>query len=216
MRLAITLIGFVNLIVALPTLGQGESAAPGLEISKRIFIPADECQQNYEALESAANACYSLANAAAKDARGGSGSRMKKFFKADDARTRETVATGFDRIAQECISNSGQSGFRCVDLTGQCVGQIYGYQTGTAIVVCDPFYGWPLNSRECNANTQAVNLIHEISHLGFTVASSDYNSCYGLDCAVSLPGYQNLKHADTYRLYAQGKLLATVPSRCKS
>ena len=71
-------------------------------------------------------------------------------------------------------------------------------------ILSDEFTAFPDDNGDCNTNTKAVNTIHEISHLAFTVGSSDYDGCYGFNCLQGLSADQNLNHADSYALYAQG------------
>ena len=60
-------------------------------------------------------------------------------------------------------------------------------------------------SRTCHAQDQATTTLHEMTHLSQIKGTSDYG-VYGYNAVRSLTAAQNLNHADTYTLFANGKL----------
>jgi deuterolysin len=71
-----------------------------------------------------------------------------------------------------------------------------------------PYYfsSFPLTTSSCRGISQASTTVHEVTHLTQIAGTTDMNGCYGYSCVRSLSAANNLRHADTYTLFAQCKL----------
>lgn len=81
----------------------------------------------------------------------------------------------------------------------------YTYPSTSQMVNCPLFFsGLTALSRTCHAQDQATTVLHEMTHLSQVKGTTDYGG-YGYNFVRSLTAAQNLNHADTYTLFAQGK-----------
>ena len=155
----------------------------------------------------ALNNCASLARTAATNAQSNN-AKMTEYFKSSTASTKNTVATVFNNIASQCGSTtSGSSRYYCSDILSACSNGVlaYTYPATSQMVNCPLFFsGLSALSSTCHAQDQATTVLHEMTHLTSVKGTSDYGG-YGYNFVRSLSASQNLNHADTYTLFAQGK-----------
>lgn len=177
-----------------------------LALAKRAAVQSDCTGARRTATTSAVSACRSLAAQASQAAASGSAAKVNEYFKSSSSSTRSTVAAVFGRVASECGSTSGGSSrYYCSDVLGACRSGVLAYtQPSTSIMVNCPLYysNLPALSRTCHAQDQATTTLHEVTHLS-QVAGTDDFGVYGYAAVQRLSASQNLRHADTYTLFAQ-------------
>ena len=177
-------------------------------IARRTVVQSDCSGSRGTAQRTALSNCRSLAQAASTAASSGAAAKMTEYFKSSTSSTRSTVAAVFSRVASECGSTtSGSSRQYCSDVLGACGSNVLAYtQPSSGIMVSCPLYfsALPALSRTCHAQDQATTTLHEMTHLSQIRGTSDYN-CYGYSCTRALSASQNLNHADTYTLFANGE-----------
>ncbi|OHX00153.1 deuterolysin metalloprotease [Colletotrichum incanum] len=155
----------------------------------------------------ALKSCNNLAATASSSAASGPAERMEEYFKSSTNITRDTVASVFAKVASECDSTtSGVSDHYCTDKISACSQGVIAYTVPSQsyIVNCPDFFTIPTLSRTCHAQDQATTTIHEVTHLLQIMGTTDQSACYGYPCVRSLTAGQNLYHADTYALFANG------------
>ncbi|KAH6692721.1 metallo proteinase [Plectosphaerella plurivora] len=178
-------------------------------IAKRAVVQADCTGTRRTTTVNALAGCRSQALAAATAATSGAAARMTEFFKSSTTATRNTVAAVFNRMATECgSSTSGVSRQYCTDIYpgGACSSGVIAYTLPSQnyMVNC-PYYfsSFPLTTSSCRGISQASTTVHEVTHLTQIAGTTDQNGCYGYTCVRSLSAANNLRHADTYTLFAQ-------------
>lgn len=186
-----------------------------IDLAKRTVVQTDCTGTRRTATTTALSNCASLARTAASAANSNS-AKMTEYFKSTTASVRSTVATVFNNIATQCGSTtSGNSRYYCTDILSACSSGVlaYTYPSTSQMVNCPLFFsGLTALSRTCHAQDQATTVLHEMTHLTQVKGTSDYGG-YGYNFVRSLSAAQNLNHADTYTLFAQGKsmnVLSTV------
>ncbi|KAJ4985674.1 deuterolysin metalloprotease [Stagonosporopsis vannaccii] len=178
------------------------------ELAKRTVVQSDCTGTRRTATTTALSNCASLARTAATNAQSNN-AKVNEYFKSTSTSTKSTVATVFDRIATQCgSSTSGNTRYYCSDILGACSSGVlaYTYPSTGQMVNCPLFFsGLSALSSSCHAQDQATTVLHEMTHLTQVKGTSDYGG-YGYNFVRSLSAAQNLNHADTYTLFAQGKL----------
>jgi deuterolysin len=187
------------------------------EKMRRAIVQSDCTGTRGTATRNAMTACRSLALAASSAAANGAAAKMTEYFKSSTSTTRSTVAAVFGRVATECGSTtSGVSTYYCSDVLGACFNGVLAYTSSSQriMVNCPLYFGnlTPL-SRICHAQDQATTTLHETTHLTQIKATNDYNA-YGYNAVRALTAAQNLNHADTYTLFANGKPTIIPPHSC--
>ncbi|KAF2193005.1 neutral protease 2-like protein [Zopfia rhizophila CBS 207.26] len=174
---------------------------------KRTVVQSDCTGTRRTATLSALSNCRSLASAAASAANSNT-AKMVEYFKSSSSSTRSTVAAVFNRIVSECgSSTSGVSRQYCSDVLGACSSGVLAYtQPSSSLMVSCPLYfsALPALTSSCHAQDQATTTLHETTHLTQIKGTSDYGA-YGYNAVRGLTAAQNLNHADTYSLFANGK-----------
>jgi deuterolysin len=177
------------------------------ELAKRTVVQSDCTGTRRTATITALNNCASLARTAATNAQSNN-AKMTEYFKSSTTSTKNTVATVFNNIASQCGSTtSGSSRYYCSDILSACSNGVlaYTYPATSQMVNCPLFFsGLSALSSTCHAQDQATTVLHEMTHLTSVKGTSDYGG-YGYNFVRSLSASQNLNHADTYTLFAQGK-----------
>ncbi|KAI1082461.1 Deuterolysin metalloprotease family-domain-containing protein [Whalleya microplaca] len=173
--------------------------------AKRINVQSGCTGTKLSSTNTAISNCQSLASAAQEAASSGPAAKLTEYFKSSSTSTRSTVATVFERIADECGStSSGVSDVYCSDVYRSCSSNVLAYTLPSAsfMVNCNLYYtALPALTRECHAQDQATTTLHESTHLTQIKGTSDY-STYGYSGVRDLTSSQNLNHADTYSLFA--------------
>ncbi|KAF1365388.1 hypothetical protein EJ07DRAFT_80288, partial [Lizonia empirigonia] len=178
-----------------------------IDLAKRTVVQSDCTGTRRTATLTALTNCASLARTAASAANSNT-AKVTEYFKSSTASVRSTVASVFNNVASQCgSSTSGNSRYYCSDILGACSNGVlaYTYPSTSQMVNCPLFFsGLPALSRTCHAQDQATTVLHEMTHLSQVKGTSDYGG-YGYNFVRSLSAAQNLNHADTYSLFAQGK-----------
>lgn len=178
------------------------------ELAKRTVVQSDCTDTHRTAITTALTNCVSLARTAATNAQSND-AKVNEYFKSTSDSTKSTVATVFDRIATQCgSSTSGDTRYYCTDILGVCSSGVlaYTYSSTSQIINCPLFFsGLSALSSSCHTQDQATSVLHEMTHLTQVKGTSDYGG-YGYNFIRSLSAAQNLNHADTYALFAQGEL----------
>lgn len=182
------------------------------ELAKRTVVQSDCTGTRRTATTTALSNCASLARTAATNAQSNN-SKMTEYFKSTSSSTKSTVASVFNKIATQCGSTTtGNSKYYCSDILGACSSGVlaYTYPSTGQMVNCPLFFsGLSALSTRCHAQDQATTVLHEMTHLSQVKGTSDYGG-YGYRFVKSLSAAQNLNHADTYTLFAQGKSISTL------
>ncbi|OJD38964.1 peptidase m35 deuterolysin protein [Diplodia corticola] len=190
------------------TVDGAQAAAARESFVKRIAVNADCTGTRRTATVNAVSGCRSLALAAQSAASSGSASKFQEYFKSTASATRSQVAAIFGRVASECGSTtSGVADYYCTDVYGNgCQSGVLAYTlpSSSYMVNCPLFFsGLPATSRTCHAQDQQTTTLHEMTHLTEIAGTTDQNGAYGYAAVQALTAAQNLRHADTYTLYAQ-------------
>ncbi|KAF6826621.1 deuterolysin metalloprotease [Colletotrichum plurivorum] len=174
-------------------------------LEKRTVVQSDCTGTRRTATVNAISRCRSLAAAAQQAAASGPAARMTEYFKSSTTATRNTVAAVFGRIVSECGSTtSGVSRQYCTDIYPACSSGVIAYTVpGQSYMVnCPLFFTMTASSSTCHAQDQKNTILHEMTHLTQIAGTTDYGG-YGYNFVRSLSAAQNIRHADTYTLFAQ-------------
>lgn len=185
-------------------------------LNKRSVVQSDCTGTQKTATTTALSNCRALAAAASSAASSGAAAKIEEYFKSSSTSTRSTVAGVFAKIVSECGSTtSGAAKYYCSDVYGACSSNVLAYTlpSSSYMVNCPLYFtGLSALSRTCHAQDQATTTLHEMTHLTQIKGTSDYG-VYGYSAVKGLTAAQNLNHADTYALFANGKQCHTnVPS----
>lgn len=176
-------------------------------LRKRANFINDCNDQQQRLIQSALQGCFEKARGAAQEARSGTSRLMRDFFKNDDARTRQIVSDLFSKVAEECSANNQGSTFiTCVDNGGECgIFDAWTQIGGSRVLLCEKFFHNDPNYRSCGGLDNGALMLHEMTHaLG---ATEDFQS-YGLQKVGLLSAQENIRHADTYGLFANAVALS--------
>lgn len=172
---------------------------------KRSVVQSDCTGTRLTAIRAAESSCASLARAAGTAASSGSAAKVEEYFKSSTSSVRSTVSAVFGRVATECGSTtSGVADYYCSDVYGACSSGVLAYTLPSqSFMVNCPLYftALPALSRTCHAQDQATTNLHESTHLTQIAGTDDYGT-YGYSGVRGLTAAQNLRHADTYTLFA--------------
>lgn len=178
-----------------------------IDLAKRTVVQSDCSGTRRTTTTTALANCASLARTAASAAVNNA-AKLNEYFKSTSSSTASTVQAVFNRVATQCGSTtSGNSRYYCTDILGACSSGVlaYTYPSTSQMVNCPLFFtGLSPTSRTCHAQDQQTTILHEMTHLTQVKGTSDYNG-YGYSFVRSLSAAQNLNHADTYTLFAQGE-----------
>ena len=181
-----------------------QTLAPSVEFVKRSKVQGCTGSKLNATVEALAN-CETMARQAQTAALSGPEDRMIEFFKSADNETRQTVAEVYERAAEECSSsNSGVGTVNCVDLFQLCATNVVSFarSSRSQIVHCDLFFEKPAQADKCYGTSQASTTLHEMTHLSQIGGTDDFDS-YGYNAVRALDADENIKHADTYEMFAQ-------------
>lgn len=182
-----------------------------IDLAKRSIVQSDCTGAHRTATLTALSNCASLARTAASAATSPSNAaKLAEYFKSSSASVRATVARVFTNVAMQCGSSTTIAGSRyyCTDVYGACSSGVLAYTIpATSQTVNCPLFFTDLTSlsRACHAQDQATTVVHEMTHLLQVKGTSEYGG-FGYDSVMKLSAAQNLNHADTYALFAQGEL----------
>jgi len=175
-------------------------------LAERQAVQSDCTGTKLTATRTALSECQQLAAAASQAASSGDAAKMTEYFKSSSSQTCSTVAAVFGRVAAECGSGgSGVSKLYCSDVYRSCSSGVLAYTlpSQSYMVNCNLYYSALSSlSRTCHDQDQATTTLHETTHLSQIAGTTDQGGCYGYSCVKSLSAAQNLKHADTYALFA--------------
>ncbi|KAI0163453.1 deuterolysin metalloprotease [Pestalotiopsis sp. NC0098] len=186
--------------------GTEAEAARSSFLERRTAVQSDCTSTKKTTITTAIGNCASWATKARTAAT--AGTKLTEYFKSSSSSVVSTVSGVFQKMASECGSTtSGNSKTYCSDVYGACSSGVLAYTlpSGSYIAYCNLFFTAlsPVTST-CHAQDQAGTVVHETTHLSQIKGTQDYG-VYGYSAVQSLSAAQNLNHADTYALYAQGK-----------
>jgi deuterolysin len=176
------------------------------EFHNRRSIVQSDCTGTKKTKQVAALAnCKTLANAAGTAA-GTNSAKVIEYFKTASAAT--TLKTVFAKVATECgSSTSGVAKQYCTDVYSSCSSGVLAYTlpSGSFMVSCPLYFSaLPALTKSCHAQDQATTTLHEVTHLSQIKGTQDLG--YGYAAATKLSSAQALNNADSYALFANGKL----------
>jgi deuterolysin len=176
-------------------------------LAQRQVVQSDCTGTRLTATRTALTECRQLAAAASQAAASGPAAKMTEYFKSSSTATRNTVAGVFAKVASECGASpsGGVSRLYCSDVYQSCSSGVLAYTlpSQSYMVNCNLYYSALSSlSRTCHDQDQATTTLHETTHLSQIAGTTDQGGCYGYNCVKSLSAAQNLKHADTYALFA--------------
>ncbi|KAK2001525.1 deuterolysin metalloprotease [Colletotrichum falcatum] len=177
---------------------------------KRTIVQSDCEGADLDTVNLALNNCVTLAlqaaNATSND------TRMDEYFKDTSDEAKYNVSEVFNKIAAECQSNiDGVSQQYCGDVYKSCSPGVLAYTVPAySYMVNCPLYftALPSLTTSCHGQDQTTTTLHEMTHLLQMKGTLDFG-VYGYDAIKTLESSQNLNHADTYCLFANGKLVLT-------
>lgn len=173
-------------------------------VQKRIVVNGDCSSSRKEVVRTALGVARSYAQRATTGAN--AGMKLQEYFKSTSSSTKSTVATVFDKIANQIVnsSNSGAQQLYCTDVGKACSNGVVAYtQPGSNefIALCDYWFQFPAKNTACHDADQPYVLIHEATHLVAVKGTDDI--CYGYNgCVTAISASQALNNADTYALYS--------------
>ncbi|KAH8903745.1 hypothetical protein BR93DRAFT_981085 [Coniochaeta sp. PMI_546] len=176
-------------------------------LAERQIVQSDCTSTKLTATRTSLTECQQLAAAASSAAASGPAAKMTEYFKSSTTATRNTVSGIFAKVAAECGASptGGVSKLYCSDVYRSCSSGVLAYTlpSQTYMVNCNLYYSALSSlSKTCHDQDQATTTLHETTHLTQVAGTTDQGGCYGYNCVKSLTAAQNLKHADTYALFA--------------
>ncbi|EFQ35546.1 deuterolysin metalloprotease [Colletotrichum graminicola M1.001] len=175
---------------------------------KRTIVQADCQGDELDTVNLALNNCVTLAQQAANAT--SNDTRMDEYFKDTSDEAKYNVTDVFNKIAGECQSNiDGVSQQYCGDVYKSCSPGVLAYTVPAySYMVNCPLYfsALPSLTTSCHGQDQTTTTLHEMTHLIQMKGTLDFG-VYGYDAMKTLESSQNLNHADTYCLFANGKLV---------
>ncbi|TQN71540.1 Neutral protease 2-like protein [Colletotrichum shisoi] len=170
---------------------------------KRTLVQSDCKGVENNTVNTALITCARLSRAAANGTQ--DDARMREYFKTASPVAKKIVADVFNRVAVECNSRTrGVSMQYCSDVYKSCSPGVLAYTVPSLnyMVNCPLYFtALPPLSKTCHGQDQATTTLHEMTHLLQMKGTLDYG-VYGYDALRTLPGQENMNHADTYCLFA--------------
>lgn len=176
---------------------------------RRTTLSTDGCSRSRaQVLRTALDNCQKLASNAASAIE--AGHALKKYFQTTSKSVAQTVAARFRAVAKDCGSDSnGATETSCSDSYGYCQPGVLAYTLPryNYVAYCEIFYEnlSPLSER-CHAQDQATTILHEETHAPAVYSPGTEDYAYGYAAAQDLSSQQAVNNADTYAIYANGKL----------
>ncbi|KAK2027829.1 deuterolysin metalloprotease [Colletotrichum zoysiae] len=180
---------------------------------KRTMVQSDCQGDQLDTVNLALSNCVTLAEQAAGAT--GNDTRMDEYFKDTSDEAKNNVTDVFNKIAGECQSNiDGVSKQYCGDVYKSCSPGVLAYTVPAySYMVNCPLYfsALPSLTTSCHGQDQTTTTLHEMTHLLQMKGTLDFG-VYGYDAMKTLESSQNLNHADTYCLFANGKKISLDPA----
>lgn len=181
-------------------------------LDKRANVDAGCTGAEKDALLAALQSSAQLASAAASHS---DDAKFQEYFKTTDANAKQTVAARLNAVAQESSSSSsGVTQYYCTDPYGYCSDNVLAWTLPTQNIVsnCPLYYSaLPPLTGECHAQDQAGTTLHEFTHANGVYSPYCEDHAYGYEASTALPSAQALQNADSYALYANGRLNISLP-----
>ncbi|GKT62923.1 deuterolysin metalloprotease [Colletotrichum tofieldiae] len=170
---------------------------------KRTVVQSDCKGDQNKTVNLALITCARLARQAANATK--DDARMMEYFKDASAAAKKNVTDVFKKVSVECNSRrQGVSMQYCGDVYKSCSPGVLAYTVPALnyMVNCPLYFtALPPLTTTCHGQDQATTTLHEMTHLLQMKGTLDYG-VYGYDAVKTLPGNENLNHADTYCLFA--------------
>lgn len=181
-------------------------AIPTLDRRTRMTCDNATLQQE---LTDALRKASTLAAAAAVAARYGSADKFTEYFKTTNGSVRATVAARLDAVAREANLTTSTTTYYCSDAYGYCESNVLAYTipSQNTIANCDIYYSYlPELSSTCHHQDRATTSLHEFTHAPGVYSPGTEDLGYGYAASTALQSGEAVMNADTYALYANGKL----------
>jgi len=176
--------------------------------TKRWQLDSDCQGEQLTEMQSALSLCHSLALAAAPAAR--AGVRLAEYFQTSDNGTAGLVGSRFDKVAQECGSQSSDIQLYCqTDIANACSDGVIAYTlpSENQIAMCSLFWSYDAANPDaagCHNQDRGTTILHEFTHADAVFEHPTADNGYGFDAIQGLTPQQNINNADTYAQYANG------------
>ncbi|KAJ6105016.1 hypothetical protein N7486_003705 [Penicillium sp. IBT 16267x] len=182
-------------------------------LDRRTHVSCDNATLKQQ-LTDALRKTSSLAAGAAIAAQNGSASKFQEYFKTTNDSVRAVVAARLDAVAREANSTASATTYYCSDAYGYCESNVLAYTipSRNAIANCGIYYSYLLEVSEiCHHQDRATTSLHEFTHAPgvYSPGTEDYG--YGYAASTALQSREAVMNADTYALYANGKLPPLLP-----
>jgi deuterolysin len=175
-------------------------------LKKRTVVQSDCTGTKKSTVSTSISNCASWATKA--QAAATNGDKLTEYFKSSTSSAKSTVSGVFQKMATECGSTtSGVSKTYCSDVYQSCSSGVLAYTlpSGSYMAYCNLYFtALSAVTQTCHEQDQAGTTVHETTHLTQIKGTQDYG-VYGYAAVRALSAAQNLNHADTYALYAQGR-----------
>jgi deuterolysin len=184
-----------------------QAATVAKAIVKRTTIGSSCTGSKLSAVRTALSNCARLATSAASAA--SSGTKLSTYFKSTSSSTSSTVAARLRAVASDCGGSSSKTSTNCNDPYQGCSDNVLAYTVPSAnfITYCPIYFSdLPALASGCHDQDQATTTLHEETHAPGVYSPGTQDLGYGYSAASRLSSSQALNNADTYALYANGKL----------
>ncbi|EGD84394.1 hypothetical protein H112_08097 [Trichophyton rubrum D6] len=187
---------------------------PRSRITKRTSIDMQSCgnSQELQALTAALKASAQLSSMSAQ-AVSQNQDKYMEYFK--DPQYMQTVQSRFQAVAQESSSTTGGgTTYHCSDTMGGCEEGVLAYTlpSQNEVFNCPIYYSdLPPLSNECHAQDQATTTLHELTHNPAVQEPFCEDNGYGYERATALSAEKAVQNADSYALFANGRLNPILP-----
>jgi deuterolysin len=177
-------------------------------ITKRSTVGSSCTDTKLTAINTALSNSQKQASAAASAA--SVGTKLDTYFKSTSSSTKSEVVGRLTAVAADCGSSSSTTSTNCNDPYNGCSSNVLAYTIPNQnfIAYCDIFFSaLPAVTSTCHGQDQASTVLHEETHAEGVYSPGTDDLGYGFAAASSLSTSDALMNADSYALYANGKLI---------
>jgi deuterolysin len=180
-------------------------------LAKRTVIGSSCTGTKLSTIRTALSNCQRLASSAASAA--SAGTKLSTYYKSTTTSTKNTVNARLTAVARDCGGTGSATTTNCNDPYGGCSSNVLAYTVPSAnfITYCPLFFSaLPALASSCHQQDQATTVLHEETHAPGVYSPGTDDLAYGYNAAIQLSTSQALNNADTYALYANGKLFTSL------
>lgn len=190
-----------------------QAATVAKALSKRTVVGSSCTGSKLTAVRTALSNCAKLATSAASAAT--AGTKLTTYFKSTSSAS--TIAARLRAVSSDCGSTSSKTTTNCNDPYSGCSSNVLAYTvpSDSFITYCPIFFSaLPALASSCHAQDQATTALHEETHATSVYSPGTQDLGYGYSAATALSANQALNNADSYALYANGKLILAPTYAC--